>query len=464
LMASTFEKARSIADLSVTIDYNYDLLMPAVDGEIVFNWEKLDTMVQENYQRKKTESKRYWNPKWYNPYNIGTKKTYDYVQRDSLFQFFKEEKVIEINIDKTVDDELADKIITQYMDIFMQSISNKDEAGLALPTNNDPEETDLSGINRDADRWTIDKKKIETKFAKKTERFNLKLRTVLPYSGSVTGNLAEWYNHSKDNKNCVYSVNLNDPFFKHRDVNIVLDLDAEDMIGRGKEINYATVNVRKQRNVTGAHDFSKAITFDRSYFEKNGNRATLTYSKAEDDDPDVYEYKIQWSLRGGQVFPTDASWTKGDWQGISLSPPVKPVPIQFEVDLEEMKALKLRNVTLQLRYKKLDKEVESNMNISLYKEEPFLLHTIYQDHDAKGYAYRLIFTHQQKGVMALPWQANINTGYVFAVIPDELRNEDGEFIKKALEAGKIILNTVGEGEEIDKASQVLDRFKDLVDK
>lgn len=463
-MASTFEKAKSITDLSVTIDYKYDLLMPAVDGEIIFRWEKLDSMVQNNYQHKETEGKRYWNPKWYNPLKISTRKTYSYEQRDSLFQFFQEEKVIEINIDKTVNDELADKIITQYMDIFMQSISNKDEAGLAMPTNDNKNDRDLSGIKRKSDRWTIDKKKIENKFSKRTERFNLKLRTVIPFSGSVTGNLADWYNHAKHNKNCVYSVNLNDPFFKHRDVNIVLDLDAEDMIGRGKEINFATVNVRKQRNAAGAHDFSKAITFDRSYFEKNGNRATLTYSKAEDDNPDVYEYKIQWSLRGGLVYPTDTTWTKGDWQGISLSPPVKPVPIQFEVDLEEMKALKLRNVTLQLRYKKLDKEVESNLNISLYKKEPFLQHTIYQDHDAKGYAYRLIFTHQQKGVLALPWQANINTGYVFGVVPDELRNENEDFIKKALEAGKIILDTVGEGEEIDKANQVLDRFKDLVDK
>ena len=257
------------------------------------------------------------------------------------------------------------------------------------------------------------------------------------------------------------NITLNDPFFQHRDINVILDLDAEDMMG--KELNYVTVNLRKQREAEGAHDFNTAITFDRTFFEANGNRITRTYSKGKDEAPERYEYKVQWSLRGGNVYPQDTTWTKGDWQGITLAPPVRARPIRFEADLDDLQNLGIRNVTLQLRYKKFDREIETNMNISLYSKTPYAEKTIYMDKDTRGYAYRLVFTHERKGVLAMPWESKINTEYVFAVVPEELRTQDESFIDKAIEAGREIIGVLNDRGEVKKEDEVLDKFKEVLE-
>ena len=77
------------------------------------------------------------------------------------------------------------------------------------------------------------------------EVFTLEARFAVRRPHQVVGNLASWYDGVKNNQDCVMQVNLNDPFFQHREVRFILDLEAQDIFE--DVVNYVTVNVKKKR-------------------------------------------------------------------------------------------------------------------------------------------------------------------------------------------------------------------------
>lgn len=447
LLAATFEKSRSITDVSVSLRFKYDLLMPAVQGKITVDWQKVDSLYQK-YVRNATREDQ------------DTKRSRDDVVKDTSMDNFvslvKETKVVNVElISLQPDSEIGKEMINAFMEYFVRSVTEKEfrkpEDGGSGPGKN-PRDYDYA-----YNTYKVNQTKLEYKKSIRKEVYNLNVRLPITQEHILTENLASWYDGVRDNKKCVNFVNLNDPFFEHRDINVILDLDAEDMFG--KELNYATVNIRKRRTQEGANDFSQSITFDQRFFKEVGNRALVTYSKAQDADPDVYEYKVQWSLRGGNVFPNDTTWTKGTWAGLTLAPPVAPVPMRFEASIEDLKNLEITNVALQLRYYKFKKEVESIININTGQGVGYVEKNIYMDRNTNGYAYRLIFTHKTRGNLATKWEAKMNTGYAYAVVPDELRNNLKTYIDEAINRAKDFLGT-GDGKEAK--GTVLDQFKDLI--
>jgi hypothetical protein len=447
-MAATFEKSRSITDVSVSLRFKYDVLMPAVEGRITVNWQRIDSVYQ-HYTREATHA------------GVDSKdEDDDYVddkEIDSLFTIMKETKAVDVQLDNLQpESQAAQDMVNAFMEYFLRTVSEKE---FRKPEDSNDGKKDP---RRDYDygyrSYKLDMKKIQQKIQRRTETYTLRVRLPITQEFTLTENLASWYDGVRDNKKCVNTVNLNDPFFEHRDIYLILDLDAEEMFG--KELNFVTVDIRKRRNQDGANDFTKQVTFDKKFFEKNGNRTVVTYSKAQDEKPELFEYKSQWSLRGGNVFPTDTSWTQGSWEGITLAPPVAPVPMRFEADLEDLKTLDIRNVTLQLRYFKFGKEVESNLNLNTSTGIGFLEKNLYMDRNTQGYAYRLVFYHKTKGALATEWDARINTGYMYAVIPEPLRNNTQEFISKMIDLGKEIVPGQ-DGKEVSKGT-VLDKFKDLI--
>ncbi|MBK8556254.1 MAG: hypothetical protein IPL65_11030 [Lewinellaceae bacterium] len=342
------------------------------------------------------------------------------------------------------------------MEYFLRSVSEKE---FKRPED-DPNDKRIGqkDYNYAYKSYKIDRTRLEQKMQRRTETYTLTVRLPITQEFELVENLGSWYDGVRDTKKCVNTINLNDPFFEHRDIYLILDLDAEEMFG--KELNFVTVDIRKRRTAEGANDFSKQVTFDKKFFEKEGNRTVITYSKAQDENPDVFEYKVNWSLRGGNIYAQDSSWTKGSWEGVTLYPPVNPTPIRFEADIEDLKALDIKNVTLQLRYYKFGKEVQSNININVSNGVGYIENNIFLDKNTQGYAYRMVFYHKTKGALATDWDARINTGYMYAVIPEELRNNDQLAINAMIEMGKEVLASPN-GKEVN-TGKVLDRFKDLI--
>jgi len=223
----------------------------------------------------------------------------------------------------------------------------------------------------------------------------------------------------RDNPRCVASVNLNDPFFQHRDIHFILDLEAKEMFADA--VNYVTVNVRKRRS--SGNPFEDHVTLDAKYVADHGLDASVTYARGEDRDPDSYEYQAQWSLKGGLVYPTAPPWRKGSWEGVTLAPPVRSRTLEVEGDLAAMTASGITRVTVQVHYPRFGQEVEENIQISPAGGEALVKRRVFMDRDARGYAYRLIVNHKTEGKLALPWSAQVGDDYIYAAIPADLLTE-----------------------------------------
>lgn len=460
LMASTLDKNRSIADASLSLRFKYDLLMPAVEGRITVNWERMDSLSQ-HYTREANRSHYTEAPSnLWDPLGVFSKEQdRNFVtdtEKDSLFTFMKESKVVDVQLENLQpESQVATEMVHAFMEYFLQSVTEKE---FRKPDSDDEPKNAAKEYDYAFDTYKVDKQKLAQKISRRSETYYLKVRLPITQEFTLTGNLAGWYDAAKNNVKCVNTVNLNDPFFEHRDIYLILDMEAEEMFG--KELNFVTVDIRKRRNQKEARDFSAQVTFDRNFFAKQGNRAVVGYSKAQSDDPDAFEYKVQWSLRGGNVFPKDTVWTRGRWEGVTLAPPVATIPLHFEADLEDLKAFDIKNVTLQIRYYKFGREVESSFNLNTIAGIGFMDKNIYMDRNTRGYAYRFVFYHKTKGPLATEWEAKLNTNYMFAVIPDEIRNNNKQALDKMIELGKDIISPP-DGKEI-KAGSILDKFEDLI--
>lgn len=442
LLAATFEKNRSITDISLELSYMYNVMMPAVNGKITVDWSKVQEQI-------KTDSIQYSRD------TRGTKRSRDdRYTYDQLSQFYSrciEKKAVVIDIDKTVvGDELADKIVEQFMNLMIESMTDRDMS--AAPTQPSEKEKEDNPNVRHGTSYVYNRTVAEKRYERKIEVYNLNYRLTVPKVISITSNLGSWYDGVRDNPRCVASVNLNDPFFQHRDINLILDIEAEEMFG--SEVNYVTVNVRKERS--SGNPFEDHVTIDREYLRNKGVKATMTYARGEDTNPDVYEYKAQWSLRGGNVYPPDAPWVVGEWEGVTLSPPIKPVTVELEGDLDELKSSDITRVTAQVHFMKFGREIEENIQLSVAAGEPVVQKTIYIDKNTRGYVYRLIFNHKTEGKLALDWTPQINDNYIYASIPEDMTNKESEVFRTAKETGSEMLQGSKE--------KVLDKFRDIFDK
>lgn len=458
LLAATFEKSRSITDVSISLRFSYDVIMPAVEGEVIVNWSKVDSLfnkTKRDYTHHDVDDGTM--PKSNSLHDDIITDT----QKDSTYAALRSTKAVIINLGvkyRDPNNPVVQKVIESFMDYFLNSISDKQ---FATPQEGQ-DAKDAAGKkyepSEDLYEYHLDQTKLSVKKASGTETMRLNLRLPIHEDWTITENLASWYDGVKSNPKCISSVNLNDPFFQHRDINFILDLDAKDIFEQ--EVNYVTVGVRKKR--TTGNDFNDAITIDSKYLKEKGIAAQVTYARGDDKNTDLYEYKSQWSLRGGKIWPPNPVWTKGDWQGVTLSPPIYPRNIEFEADIDAMKQMNISRATLQIRYRKFGQEYEDNIAISPAKNEPLVSKMIYTDNDTKGYAYRLVFNHTTKGKLAMDWEAKINDNYVYAAIPAELKDENSDIFKKAVEAGKtIVASSTDNTKVIDATSSVLDLFKDI---
>ena len=449
LLAASFEKARSISDVSVQLFFTYNVLYPAIDGIITVNWSKIQT----EYERFHAEG--YMVP----DAPKGDDKD-EYIQDSVIHEFYTrlvETKAIDIKIDDKLADEKTAKITEIFFSVFTNSIATLSHDNAAPVEAKQPamNTEEMMKKYQNAEKWKIDVQKLKSHSQRKTEVYRLSSRLNVPQKMYILGNLASWYDGVRDNKACVASVNLNDPFFQHRDINFILDIEAEEIFGQ--EANYVTVNVRKRRS--SGNPFSDQVTIDREYLKQKGLRAMVTYARGEDKDPDVYEYKTQWSLKGGHLFPTEPEWIQGDWEGVTLAPPITPRTIQFEADLDQLKEMGIRRATLQVRYRKFGEEMETNIPITVSQGTPLVEKMIFTDRDTRGYVYRLVMTHETEGKLALEWDSKINDDYVFATVPDQLRDKTSELFKKAIDMGKIVTSKEG---KVEKTESVLDKFKDVI--
>ena len=458
LMSTTLEKTKSIADLSLRMDMKFKLLAPSIRGKITFDWSKLEILANTFKDDATVSKKSSWSFNKFLPSYNSKITNLTRNQVEDLKKSLVENKVVKIEIENYQENNaISDKLIEHFTQMFVNSITDKTtESAPATPQNSSANEPPKDNdINHS---FSINKSKLESKYTKKIETYDLSLRSTISYPIQLVGNLSDWYSGVKNNPQCVTSVNLSDPFFQHRDIRFILDLEAEQMFGQ--EVNYVTVSVRKNRS--SGQPFNDDITIDRDYLKKTGTQASLTYARNGDNSTDLYEYKTQWSLRGYIIYPENPVWLKGEWQGVTLGAPVTPRTIEFEGDIAQLKEMNIARATLQVRYKKFGQEVESEIPLTVSQNEPLVRKTFLIDRNTQGYAYRMVFTHKTEGKLAFGWNSKINDGYVFASIPEEFKDKGSDIFKKAMEAGKTISAGSESEKKVTKGAEVLDKFKDIL--
>jgi hypothetical protein len=441
LMAATFEKQRSIADVSIGLNFSYSVLTPAVNASMIVDWSKIakeGEKLSSEYTRTRTGTKcGFWSCSGIYAY------TYNEVKEQ--FDFLIEKKAITLQFDELVSDERVAKAREAFLSLFLSQVADPAPTPPPPPATGEDKKADV----RQGSAYTFKQSAIKTSEVSGSRTISLKSRMTMKKPYTLTGNLGSWYDGVRDNPNCVAAVNLNDPFFQHRDIHFILDLDAKDLFEQ--QANYVTINVRKKRSA--GNPFEDRVTIDEKFVKEKGINATVTYARGEDTNPDSYEYQTQWSFRGGQVWPSTPAWEKGSWEGVTLAAPIAPRTIDVEGDLEAMKASGITRITVQIHYPRLGAEVEENISISTAKNEPTASRKIFMDRTAKGYAYRLVVDHKTDGKLATAWSAKVGDDYVYAAVPKDVLTVPG--LKEEAK-------TAAQTAMVSAKDKVLDKFSELV--
>lgn len=434
LLASTLEKGRSIADVSLSFNLAYYSQVPALNASMHFHASKLQREIDSLRIRYKDETT---GALWWKDHH------YTYSESQRMIRFLQEQQIIEVKIDQRVDNEAANKIRDAFLQMFLDSMTQKEsrtpEQVLADPSRDKSSDQERGTPAVKGSSYNLNKYRfMEIKEIKdRTWRFtaSVPVREVMP----LTGNLATWYDSVRSNPRCVAAVNLDLRFFTKRDVKLVLDLDAKEIFDEA--INYVTVNVRKRRS--SGPPFEESVTLDSKFIKENGITASVTYARGDDQNADAYEYQAQWSLKGGVLYPPSPGWQKGAWEGVTLSPPVRPFTIEVQCDPDELKAKEITRCTVQVHYSQFGQEAEANIHLTPAKNEQVVPKKLFRDRERPAYAYRVVWYHKTAGRLVGPWVRNASEEYVYAAVPADLLTDPAFKSRGAGASGGAIERVLG---------------------
>ncbi len=432
LLAKTLEQPTT--DISVVFDLKYVVKLPAYDVQVKINYDKYHEIEKEytETREKKTKTKRYWNPKWYNALNISKSKSTVITEEEQTraLDFLQETGVVTFDYVQHVPD--ADKEIVEsgLHKIVLESFFDMQKR-LGEPTDEElsdesDSEDDKSAAEQRRKAAAKAKKYSYTVFQRKeikrssSQTLNLKKVIARYEHHTMTGNVGTWYAKYKDNPKLVTEVNLDDPFFQRREMRFVIDNEAYDIFN--EMVNYATVQVRVPRK--GQRPFIDELTIDKKYLEQNGQTALLSYARMG-DDKQIYDYAVQWSLRGGHLYPKNPNWAKGELMAVTLSAPVRPITLEAEADLDELEEMGVARVSVELRYKRFGKQFIDSKGLALSPSvgEPVVNKVLYQDIDKDTLEYRLIYHHKKLGKIKSKGWNIVEGDYIYCAPTEILLNK-----------------------------------------
>ncbi len=481
LMAATLDKPKgktSVGDLSVSLNFKYQTRLPAIKGRVIFDWEKLAKNVLADTTQQTVQKNLGGLVGAVFIAFTGNTATWDenkLVNKQTLYEELSQKGIITVELQETFTDDRTKAIRESIFDMFTQTISKVFESyqdkSSEDPNSRLDNEAQLNRQSATEYQQKFKEKRVDSDFKtylqsirevqrKGRQVIELNYALAVEHPFTMTENILSWYEDAKKyNDACVSRVILNDPFFQRLRIQFVLDKDMVDIFDQ--EVNYATVNIRKKRNEGG--DFTSRVTLDKTFVKENGVQAAVTYAGGGDKNPDMYEYQVQYSFRGGNVFPSSPNWQRGTMEAVTLYPPIKMHNVEFESDLDQMKEYKIARATMQIRYRRLGEEYQASIPVSPTKGQALASKAIFMDKDLKGFAYRIIYDHKEEGKLATEWEAKLGAiDYLYAPVPEAFRDKESEAFKKAKQLGQIITpSSSTEGKVVDK---VLDAFKVLFDK
>lgn len=161
---------------------------------------------------------------------------------------------------------------------------------------------------------------------------NLSKSTTIKVPIYTSGNIAFLINNLQGEERDKYFgvVNLDDPDFQQRDVNVQVDGAFTEAFG--DIFNFVAVNFRKAYS-NGQSDITKDLVFDRKSVEAGTVLQHILYPRLGLQKADWlnYEYKVSWSLKGNTK-TIDGQWLKNNDNAIPLVPPFTKRIIEVDAD------------------------------------------------------------------------------------------------------------------------------------
>ncbi len=178
-------------------------------------------------------------------------------------------------------------------------------------------------------------------------KLNFNSRATVYRHHYITFNIGNLYKKYGDNKRFFKTVNMDDPDFQQRTIQVSVDGTLLNELG--KMINNVTVTLKKSHE-DGEQTVREVIvtpeTINKSVFSLN-----LVYGSKSDNDRMkwlTYDYRTNWKFSGGGDYTT--KWITESSSMINLFAPFKRTQIQLIGDAEKLKSEGVRVAIIQITY------------------------------------------------------------------------------------------------------------------
>jgi hypothetical protein len=161
---------------------------------------------------------------------------------------------------------------------------------------------------------------------------NLSKSTTIKVPIYTSGNISFLMSNLKPEEKSKYFsvVNLDDPDFQMRDVNVQLDGSFSEAFG--EFFNNVTVNFRK-KYTNDQEDVTKDLIFDRKAVEAGTVLQHIMYPRLGSNENWLnYEYQINWALKGKPTSVGTTKWNTANSNAITLVPPFSKRTIELDAD------------------------------------------------------------------------------------------------------------------------------------
>ncbi len=226
----------------------------------------------------------------------------------------------------------------------------------------------------------------------------------------LTGNIGNLHRSHGNNRDLFAVVDLDDPTFEERTVNVILD--GEDVETFKQFVNFAGVTFKKDYEDADMKSVTEDLIFDKTKFGQSGNRLSWKYRRKGDSTEKwlEYQYKPLWSYIGG--LEVGGEWRTTSQPVITLSPPHRYRYIEVLAEEENMNANGVIRIAVQFRHKNFGRQLQKE--VVLRKGDPLNINYVYfHEPNNLEYEYNITWLFRDNTRVSSGW-ARATDPFVYA--------------------------------------------------
>ncbi len=315
-------------DISIIFDLEFSGLSKAFNAEMKINW----TQVQK-YQHIKAGLNAY----------------YVSADIDMMYNELRKDNAIELTTkgEDTNMQALIDRVYAKLTDMFFTPV-NADDVPPAVKKNIvSGYKSMLKKLASQSPYSVNGAYKLKTLKTEGTSTLYFNSSATISRHHYITFNIGDLYKKYGDNRHFFRTVNMDDPDFQQRTVQVSIDGTLQKELG--KMINNVTVTLKKEHE-NGEQTIREVIVTPATI---NDSLFSLSMVYGSKDDKDrmkwlEYQYRTNWKFSGGGEYIT--GWKKTSSSMISLFAPFRRTEIQLIGDTQKLTDAGVRVVIVQISY------------------------------------------------------------------------------------------------------------------